>query len=116
MSERQKVSWTGASGKQYSYWVYELPASLNSGQDGNYIYTRIENNTWTPIYVGEGDLSERTNIDGHHQSQCLRNKGATHVHAHLNSSERDRLAEEDDLLANYPQAYQPTGCNERPGG
>jgi hypothetical protein len=33
-----------------------------------------------------------------------------------NSVEADRLAEEQDLLAGYPQAYAPTGCNEKIGG
>ena len=116
MSEPQQSQWTGASGKKYTYYVYSLPANLNEGQDGNYIYTKIENNSWKPIYIGEGDLGVRTNVDNHHQAICLKNKGTTHVHAHKNAVERERLAEEQDLLANYPQAYKPTGCNEKVGG
>ncbi len=35
MPEPQKVELTGDSGKKYIYYVYALPASLNTGQDGN---------------------------------------------------------------------------------
>ena len=116
MSEPQQIQWTGASGENYAYYVYSLPANLNEGQDGNYIYTKIENNSWKPIYIGEGDLGVRTNADNHHQATCLKSKGVTHVHAHKNAVEKERLAEEQDLLANYPQAYKPTVCNENVGG
>jgi len=116
MSEPDKVEWTGASGTKYNYWVYALPANLNEGQDGNYIYAKVADGYWRPIYIGQGDLGKRTDIDQHHQSSCLKRKGATHMHCHKNSKEADRLAEENDLLANHPQAYQPTGCNEQQGG
>jgi hypothetical protein len=112
----ETVEWTGASGKKYTYWVYALPANINAGQDGNYIYTRVDNGRWQPIYIGQGDLGQRTDIDQHHQSTCLKRKGVTHVHAHNNGREADRLAEETDLLKNYPQAYRPRGCNEMLGG
>lgn len=112
MADRETVEWTGASGKNYKYWIYELPAILASGVEGNYIYTRVENRQWQPLYIGQGDLGDRTDIENHHQSTCLKRKRATHVHAHTNPNKADRLAEEDDLLKNYPQAYQPTGCNE----
>jgi len=62
------------------------------------------------------DLGDRTNINNHHQSRCLKSKGATHVHVHLNAREADRIAEEQDLLAGNPESYQPTGCNEKTGG
>lgn len=67
-----------------------------------------------PIYIGQGDLNDRAKY--HHQAQCIKQKGATHFHCHSNSNEHDRLDEESDLLDNYPQAYQPTGCNELTGG
>jgi len=116
MANNNSVTWKGASGKVYTYWIYSIPASFNPRQNGNYIYTKVVNNMWIPLYIGQGDLSERSNIDNHHQSRCLKSKGATHVHAHLNDSEADRTAEEKDLLAGHPEAYQPTGCNEKAGG
>ncbi len=110
-------TWTGASGKQYDYHVYKIPAVFDPGQIGNYIYAKVnENNNWVPIYIGEGDLKERANLDRHHQGECIKRKGATHFHCHLNPVKEARLAEEADLLAGHPEAYVPTGCNIKIGG
>ena len=107
--------WVGASGRQYSFSVFALPVSLNAGQAGNYIYTRLnQSGQWVPIYIGEGELNDRAN--NHHQAACLRAKGATHFHCHLNSVQQARRVEEMDLLARYTNAYAPNGCNERLGG
>jgi hypothetical protein len=116
MADQGSIVWLGGSGTQYTYWIYALPAGLGSGQDGNYIYSKIVNNIWVPIYIGQGDLGDRTDINNHHQSLCLRRKGATHVHVHLNALEAGRTSEEADLLAGHPSAYEPSGCNERTGG
>ena len=116
MSDPQHADWPGASGRSYPYYVYQLPVKLNRGEDGNYIYTKLDGNQWLAIYIGEGDLGDRTDIDSHHQSACLKSKGATHVHVHKNAREEDRKAEEADLLAAHTEAYQPTGCNEKLGG
>jgi len=91
-----------------------LPYTCNKGQDGNYIFTKTTNNIWVPIYIGQGDLNDRTNDSTHYG--CAVGKGATHVHVHLNPKEEDRIAEEQDLLAGHPDAYAPTGCNEKVGG
>lgn len=106
--------WTGASGRAYQYSVFELPVQLRPNQEGNYIFAKPSGTRWIPVYIGQGDLNERAN--NHHQWECIRRKGATHFHCHLNSREDDRLAEEADLLAGHPEAYQPSGCNERLGG
>lgn len=107
--------WIGHSGTAYRYWIYPLPASLNPDQAGNYIYAKKNfAGQWVPIYIGQGDLHDRAT--NHHQATCIRMKGATHFHCHKNTLERDRLAEERDLLGHYTQAYHPTGCNERFGG
>lgn len=108
-------NWNGASGKTYLYHVHTLPFSFDSKQDGNYIYTKIVNNKWTPIYIGQGDLGDRVGPN-HHQANCINNKGATHVHAHLNPVEQNRTNEESDLLASYTNSYKPNGCNEKIGG
>ncbi len=115
MTSPVPVVWRGSSA-QYTYYIYELPVNLDLGQDGNYIYTKIVNNVWIPIYIGQGDIGDRSNINNHHKSNCLRSKGATHVHAHLNAHKADRTSEEADLLAGHPSAYEPSGCNERTGG
>ena len=114
MSSNPTCTWTGASGAKYTYHVRELPVSFKEGQDGNYIYAKTVNGKWHPIYIGQGDLGDRIGPN-HHKAQCIASKGATHVHVHLNAKEQDRLDEEADLLANYSQAYEPTGCNEKTG-
>lgn len=115
MPEYQEIQWTGASGKKYTYYIWKLPVDFSPDQNGNYIYSKLnENNKWVPIYIGQGDLKQRT--DNHHQAPCIKRKGATHIHVHLNVKEEDRTAEEKDLLANYTNAYQPVGCNEKEGG
>ncbi len=111
-TKRVICGWVGKSGTRYPYFVYSLPESFKEGGDGNYIYAKLVESKWRPIYIGQGDLGERVSPN-HHKAKCIADKGATHVHAHLNSKESDRLAEEKDLLVNYSQAYEPTGCNEK---
>jgi hypothetical protein len=115
MAEVPTCDWKGKSGQTYRYWIYPLPARFDPNQPGNYIYAKTDaRGYWQPVYIGQGDLDDRAN--NHHQAQCIRQKTATHFHCHKNGTEQDRLQEESDLLANYTQAYQPAGCNERPGG
>jgi hypothetical protein len=109
-----ELYWSGASGTKYGFWSKKLPYSCDPGQNGNYIFTKIVNNIWVPIYIGQGDINERVNDQAHYS--CAIGKGATHVHVHLNSIEADRLAEEQDLLKGHPSVYVPTGCNEKDGG
>ena len=95
------ITWTGKSGKEYTYQVYSITAT-HKAVPANYIFTKRDaNNLHTTIYVGEtGDLSDR--FDSHHKWQCITNAGATHVCTHESSSTKSvRTAEESDILANY---------------
>ena len=113
---RPTCTWAGASGTEYKFFIHALPSTFNPNQDGNYIYAKKNTGgRWVPIYIGEGDLSERSG-GGHHKALCIQQKGATHFHCHLNTSELNRRAEERDLLDRYGNASVPTGCNEKPGG
>jgi hypothetical protein len=115
MAEHLICNWTGASGASYKFYIWELPVNFNEGQNGNYIYSkRNAAGRWVPIYIGQGDLKDRS--ENHHKSSCISSKGATHIHVHLNSTENDRLTEEQDLLAFYKNAYTPLGCNEKEWG
>jgi len=114
MADHEKCTWTGQSGTEYPYFAWELPANFKDDQDGNYIYSKKnDKGRWVPIYIGEGDLADRIS-DNHHQAGCIKKKGPTHVR--LNQKEKDRTAEEADLLAHYTNAYTPSGCNEKEGG
>ena len=105
-------NWVGASGKNYKYFIYSIPPDFNNGQPGNYIFVKLSNDQkWIPIYIGETkDLGER--FDGHHKMSCIKRKGATHIHVHLNFGGEDvRKKEEQDLLDHYTNAHEPNGCN-----
>jgi hypothetical protein len=116
MASHPVCNWTGKSGATYTYFIWPLPVYLDPKQDGNYIYSRKNvEGKWVPIYIGQGDLADRVG-EGHHKVTAIELKGATHVHVHLSTREPDRLAEEEDLLARYTNAYHPNGCNERFGG
>lgn len=110
-------TWMGASGRRYEYSVFSLPVSLQPDQTGNYVYAkRGPRGDWLPVYIGEGDLADRSST-AHHKAECIRNKGATHFHCHLNPNPQTRREEEADLLARYRNAFEPDGCNEVvPGG
>ena len=110
----ETVNWQGGSGKQYAFTIYPIGTNFNPNQDGNYIFAKQTRTGWDAIYIGEGDLQTRTH-DNEHRT-CAIKKGATHIHAHLNKSEKARKAEETDLLAYNTEAYQPSGCNNKIGG
>lgn len=107
-------NWPGASGKTYTYHVHDIYFDPDPKQDGNYIFAKVVNNAWQPIYVGEGDL--KTRIAAAKSDGCVTRKGATHIHEHLNGNAAARKQEESDILAKHPIAYAPTGCNVKPGG
>jgi hypothetical protein len=116
MATDEKCIWIGGSGTQYTYFIHPLPINFDPDQDGNYIFSKKnENGKWAPIYIGEGDLANRVN-DNHHRAACIKRNGATHVHVHLNAVEAHRIAEEQDLLERYTNAYAPNGCNRKEGG
>ena len=105
-------SWVGDSGRSYLYKVFELPVSFDSRDYGNFVMARRgSSNRWIPVYVGEGDFSKRISPD-HYKAHCIEQKGATYAHVHLNLDEHDRRAEVRDLLARFPEAYEPSGCND----
>lgn len=100
------VSWSGASGQTYIYWVFNLPCDLPKVA-GNYIFAKRNNaGFWIPIYIGQtGNFHER--MKNHHAAECILRNGATHVHAHAAvGDERARFLEETDIRNNFQ-----TSCN-----
>src|SRR5260370_30353622 len=98
----------GTAGTKCSFYGYERHPRIIKGQMGGYIYAKIDQNTWLPIYIGQGDIGARCTQS--HQIECIDSKGATHVHLKITADEHIRKSQEQDLLAAYPQAYAPTGC------
>jgi hypothetical protein len=107
--------WEGASGQQYTYQYDDLNSVSPPQKDGNYIFAYFDGDDWVPLYIGQGFLPDRLG-PSHHQWRCIISRGATHAHWHVNANKANRLDEEDDLLAAFPGAYEPTGCNDRSGG
>jgi hypothetical protein len=107
--------WTGASGTNYLYHVYERQPDIPS-RLGNYIYAlKNHEGHWAPVYIGQGDLSICAAADPGRMA-CIDAKGATHVHLRLNASEEERLSEVEDLLRRYLNAHHPHGCNRSSAG
>jgi hypothetical protein len=100
MSDTPTIQWPGQSGRSYKYWIYPIGHSLKA-EGGNYIFAKeTKPNSFTPVYIGQtGDLDLR--FDDHHKAPCVYANGATHIHAHFNANEDDRLAEEADLIAKW---------------
>lgn len=97
------ITWIGASGRQYQYWIIPLKPNFPIFKvlGGNYIFTKeTRPGCFTPLYIGEtGDLSER--FDTHHKMRSIILHGATHIHQHTNPDHQARLAEERDLIAKW---------------
>lgn len=106
--------WQGKSGTVYEYLIGPIGFSFDKNIVGNYIFCKKVNSVWKPIYIGQGNLLERTKDPEH--LECSKLKGATHIHVRRNPLEKDRLMEEDDLLESHPEAYDPVGCNKKKGG
>jgi len=107
MAETPTINWSGKSGTNYKYWIYEIGNKFKE-EAGNYIFAKeTKPGYWKPVYIGQTvNLDER--LENHEKETCAKRNGATHIHAHLNSKKEDRLSEEKDLI----QKWQPT-CNEQ---
>ena len=98
MAGHQSVIWQGRSGIQYDYEVYD-PAGNWNDVPGNYIFARLDQSgVWVALYVGE-TRSFNGRFSSHERWPCATRHGATHVHAHVNSTIAARREEEADLLA-----------------
>lgn len=102
--------WTGESGANYVYHVYERQPDVPS-RPGNYIYAlKNQEGLWAPVYIGQGDLAVCAAADPQRMA-CIDAKGATHLHLRLNGAEEERRSEAEDLLRRYVNAHHPHGCN-----
>lgn len=101
MADAHEVVWAGRSGKRYSYWYHQIGTVTFKDEPGNYIYAKLTNQGWAPIYIGETQtLSDR--IARHEKRERALRHGATHIHAHTTPGIRQaRLDEETDLRGNY---------------
>lgn len=99
--------WPGQSGKQYTFAIYPLNATLQP-RPGIYIYAKqLGHGEWSPIYLSQTrDLHQR--LEGHVNLPDAIAHGATHLHAHYcDAGPSARFTEEHDLV----QRWQPE-CND----
>ena len=104
MGKTGTQNWTGVSGKVYSFEVWTLDTSFNE-VECVYIYTKLLNNAWQAIYVGQTSqlatrLSQHANGDAD-SDKCIQRSGATHLHALQLKPESARLDVETDIRNNY---------------
>ena len=106
MSKNETVSVKGASGANYTFYVYPWGTDLKSiGGVYMVLHNSTSNGNYAILYIGQtSDLSER--FDNHHKKPCFDRNRKTHISAKVESSEQRRLTIESDLLGNYN-----TTCN-----
>ncbi|MCX7049474.1 MAG: GIY-YIG nuclease family protein [Candidatus Sumerlaeota bacterium] len=91
--------WQGESGKEYEYQIVPINDDLRDAP-GNYIFAMKKGGKWEPIYIGQTS-SLRDRLVNHEIEKSARDKGATHIHAHLSGGEEERRTEEADLIRKH---------------
>lgn len=114
MAIEPDIRWTGASGRHYNFWKYEIGKGFKADAVGVYIFARKTSTGYDAVYIGQGILNDR--LRTHENDGCVIRKGATEIHCCSVSTQEVRRQMERDLLAGNPEAYVPTGCNEKLGG
>jgi predicted GIY-YIG superfamily endonuclease len=107
MSANQTIEWPGQSGKSYTHYIHPIETTFKDAP-GNYVFAREASpGRWTPLYIGQTkSLNDR--LSNHEKEDCARRRGATHIHAHVNTGgESARLTEEKDLIGKWKPP-----CNE----
>lgn len=95
MSQKSSITATGASGITYTFTLHALNTNFRAVGG---VYLILKQNT--VLYVGQtGDLSGR--FDAHHKQLCWLRNGADRMAVIGLSTEKERLALETDLIANY---------------
>lgn len=103
-----RADWRGKSGEIYRYRIEELPTSF-ANVVGNFILAKVAGNQWAPIFIGEGRITGSNSPE----MLCAIEKGATHLLYHMQPDQTLRRMEVEDLLAEHPEVYAPSGCNKR---
>ena len=109
MSKLSTISFKGESNKSYSFNVYTLDSNFNEIPAVYVVTNRSKSKdsySHTTIYIGHTDnLKER--FENHHKQACFDKHDANALCIHQESSEKQRLAIESDLI----EAKNPP-CND----
>ena len=103
MTDSATIEFTGASGKNYTFQIYDFQTNFNA-VPAVYVVTRRqkENGVYshTVLYVGQTDnLFER--FENHHKANCFRNNYANAICVRVEYNEQVRLNIESDLIRKY---------------
>jgi hypothetical protein len=117
--KRTKSDWEGRSGFWYTFTDYTLDTDFKEGIEGIYIFSKMTKTTdgnrlFVPLYIGEGILRDR--IKFRLDEGEVQKKGCNCVSVRIEDAQKERKWVEQDLLAENPIAYAPTGCNKKEGG
>lgn len=96
-AERRSLVWKGLGNTQYRFWFYDHSLSGLGSQSGVYMFVRLVNGTWHPVYVGIADdlLARLTNHERWREAVQL---GATGVVAQAQASADSRQTAERNLI------------------
>ena len=99
MAKVGTMQWTGASGREYPFDIYEIGSRFQA-VGAVYIFSKVapggEGGGHTPIGVGQTEsLAER--FDRHHLNTCAMEHGANRICVHPEEDDDARLAIERDL-------------------
>jgi hypothetical protein len=99
-AENSFVDWPGSAGIKLRFWFVDLSLARLIRQPGVYIFVRLTNQGWLPVYIGiADDLVDRlTNHDRWAEAQRL---GATHLMAKGLADRAAREAMERHLIGLY---------------
>jgi hypothetical protein len=99
------IRWSGASGRDYKYWVLDGNVSLKNGP-GNYIFAKETSpGNWTAIYVGEAD-NLKDILSNPDKFPAIKDEGNVSIHAHMGLPEKTlRKEEELDLIQSLNPPY-----------
>lgn len=104
-----KLTITGSSGTPYSFNVYSLDSTF-SEISAVYVVTKRSKSgdtySHSIVYIGQTDNLKKR-FENHHKQDCFDEQGANTLCVHQESSEKQRLAIESDLI----EAKNPR-CND----
>jgi predicted GIY-YIG superfamily endonuclease len=95
------IDWP-SGGATYRYWFLANPSSASGikAVAGNYMFVRLANDGWVPVYIGiADDLQDR--IPSHERWKEAVALGATEVMAHTQANRAKRETEEKALIKHW---------------
>jgi len=115
MGKIETVRCKGESGKTYCLDTWSLEDPELGDFECVYIYSKRENGSWIPIYIGE-TTELATRIDRHkngktRSDKCIRSKDPTHIHIYYPKPGEDREKVETDIRHAYNNTCNKQGVN-----